>query len=173
MDVNTEAAIICVGILVSLLSSVTLAACLFGFFPKLWQSDSADDGGGEPWCCSLAARWAWYRLCCCCRRGLRAREWLKGDLERLENSEKLMVMAEMRLFVLLPTGKTLRFDVNSSLTIRKLKKRVHKLESIPLAQQDFVLAGESLADDRTLADCDLKDGATLPLVLRKINPVAD
>lgn len=170
MDSNTEAAIICGGIVVSLMSSVTLAACLFGFFPKLWQSDGSDDQDAEPWCCSLAWRWMWYRVCCCCQRGLNAREWLKSDLERLESTEKLMVSAEMRLFVLMPSGKTLRMDVNGALTIRKLKKRVRDLEKVPVEQQDFVLAGASLPDDRTLTECKLQDGSTVPLVIRKSSP---
>lgn len=97
MDTNTEAAIICVGALLSLSSSLLLAAGLFGMcsFPRLQWPDwcclaaaSEDEGESEPWCLTLAIRWFCYKYCCCCGSRLKIQEWMQEDLRKLEVSRK-------------------------------------------------------------------------------------
>lgn len=103
MDPNVEAAILCAGVLVSLTSVLTLAGVLFGACPscsgdsccRACRADPDDDHRGgmddDPWCCTLLVRWMCYKCCCCCGKGLRAREWLKEDLQRMVKAEKLIV----------------------------------------------------------------------------------
>jgi hypothetical protein len=93
MDVNTEAAIICVSALMSLFSSLLLAGFLFGFIPRIeWPScnccadDNNDDSGTG--CIILMLRWFCYKYCCCCRSRYRFQDWLKEDLRKLEISDK-------------------------------------------------------------------------------------
>lgn len=94
MDPNSEAAIICVGALVSLASSLTLASALFGLchMPSLecpcsCSTSNSDDNDSE-WCLILALRWFFYKYCCCCCRRHRLQDWLKEDLRKLEVSSK-------------------------------------------------------------------------------------
>lgn len=99
MDPNVEAAILCVGVLVSLTLVFTLVGILFGACPSCEgcgslcraDPDEKNDLDREPWCCTLAIRWMCYKCCCCCGSGLRVREWLKEDLQRMAKSEKLIV----------------------------------------------------------------------------------
>lgn len=98
MDSNTEGAIICIGALVSLSSSLFLAAALFGIcsLPRFeWPSccsDSPDssESGASDWCLILAARWFFYKYCgfCCCCNGSKLQDWLKEDLRKLEVTNK-------------------------------------------------------------------------------------
>lgn len=94
MDPNVEAAILCVGVLVSLTSVLALAGILFGACPLCEghaDPDEKNNKDREPWCCTLLVRWMCYKCCCCCGSGLQVREWLKEDLQRMVNSEKLIV----------------------------------------------------------------------------------
>ena len=107
MDPNVEGAILCAGVVVSLASTMGLAAALFGACPSCStdtccracrldpdEEDKRRKGilspDEEPWCCTLALRWMCYKCCCCCGNGLRLREWIQDDLKRMENAEKLI-----------------------------------------------------------------------------------
>lgn len=92
MDPNTEAAVICVGALISLCSSLALASFLFGLcsmpsFDCSGCCNSSDDDDSD-WCLVLALRWFFYKYCCCCCQGMRLQDWLKEDLRKLELSSK-------------------------------------------------------------------------------------
>lgn len=93
MDTNSEAAIICIGALASLASSLVLASALFGLcsLPSIECPSccsSAGDEQDEDWCLVLAVRWFFFKFCCCCGSPRRLQDWLKEDLRKLEVSSK-------------------------------------------------------------------------------------
>ncbi len=82
MDVNTQAAILAVGVVVSLLSVLLLAGCLFGMLPGCTCCCSCcccRDCDPDDWCCCLTLKWLYYKTCsrCCCCCGC-----CEGDCKR-------------------------------------------------------------------------------------------
>lgn len=88
MDVNSQAAVLFVGVLVSIALPATLAACLWGLCPppgKLCHADDDNDGPREPWCITLACHWMWRRFCCrSCSRITSVRDWFEEDLRKMD-----------------------------------------------------------------------------------------
>ncbi|CAD6455741.1 952fec00-b09f-4441-98f5-cb8d438bcf9e [Sclerotinia trifoliorum] len=71
-----------------------------------------------------------------------------------------------QVFVKTLTGKIICIPVESRLTIAMLKDRVSRKGSIPADQQRLIFGGKQLADHYTLWDYNIKDGATIHLVLK-------
>lgn len=146
MDANTQAAILCAGVLVSLTSTLLLAGCLFGLLPasafaEWWPGESGTDS--PPWCCTLALRWLWYKVCCCCRGGLHVREWLQDDLRRMEGAAQLLPRAS--------AAATAAAEIDISgvedreRLLRELWTRQRPAPDAPPAHYDAQLAREMLA----------------------------
>jgi hypothetical protein len=91
-DADTQAAILAVGVLVSLTSVAFLAGALFGMFSGCgevlgaclcgWRGacSCVDCCDCSEWCCCLTIRWACLRCCPCCTRDYAKK--LKKRLER-------------------------------------------------------------------------------------------
>lgn len=88
MDVNTQAAILAVGVVVSLISVLLLAGCLFGMVPTCACTCCGccrccccccRDCDPDDWCCCLTLKWLYYKTCsrCCCCCGC-----CEGDCKR-------------------------------------------------------------------------------------------
>nr|ALD61631.1 polyubiquitin [Cichorium intybus] len=67
----------------------------------------------------------------------------------------------MQIFVRTPTGKTISLEVESSITIAKVKSEIEGIEGIPLHQQRLVIAGENLEGPRTLKDYNIPTDSPL------------
>ena len=71
----------------------------------------------------------------------------------------------MQIFVIMPTGKQVSVDVTPNDTIKSVKAKVQAAEGTPDACQ-LVYGGKMLnGDDRTLADANIGNEATLNLAV--------
>ncbi len=80
----------------------------------------------------------------------------------------------MPIFVKLWNGKQLTINFYYLGSIFELKKKVMKIEGIPIEGHELLFAGKKLQDDKTLADYNIKKESTIDLVLvqRKIGSAA-
>ena len=93
-------------------------------------------------------------------------------IERLERridiKQKQKTIQEMQIFVKTPTGQTLTFDVEASITISGLKKLIKKKLKVRVVDQVLVNvldADTSLDDPFTLEQNDVKNKDTLELFI--------
>lgn len=71
----------------------------------------------------------------------------------------------MDLFIETLTGTAFELRVSPFETIMNVKAKLQRLEGIPISQQHLIWRSMELKDDYCLHDYDIKDGATLQLVL--------
>lgn len=71
----------------------------------------------------------------------------------------------MQIFIQLREGVTIPLEVDTSDTIIRVKQKFQDIKAIPTDYQRFIFAGKSLADDRTLADYNVRKASTLHLIL--------
>ena len=77
----------------------------------------------------------------------------------------------MDLYVkVLPTGLTIRLEVETCYTIKQIKTQIETVLFIPISQQRLICNGKQFEDDKTLADYNCqKEDFTVHLVVRKVN----
>ena len=71
----------------------------------------------------------------------------------------------MKLFVKLPAGNTIPFEVDASDTIESVKLQIEQKEHIPKAKQALRYAGRTLLSHRTLGQYSIIEGTTLDLAV--------
>uniref|UniRef100_A0A183CI76 Ubiquitin n=1 Tax=Globodera pallida TaxID=36090 RepID=A0A183CI76_GLOPA len=71
----------------------------------------------------------------------------------------------MQIFVKDLTGKTIILKVEAGNTVADVKEMIEAKEGIPRFDQRLIFAGKQLEQKQTLADCHVKEGSTLHLVL--------
>ncbi|KAH7821954.1 putative polyubiquitin [Monocercomonoides exilis] len=86
------------------------------------------------------------------------------DKDRLYAYEKNEGMFEICIRKL--SGKTLKIDVNSEMTVKDLKERIYEYDNTPPYEQKLTFNGKNLEDDRTLSSYNIQEDAIIPLVLR-------
>ena len=69
----------------------------------------------------------------------------------------------MVIFVENLQGKTLNFDVDSSLTVQDLRELIQAKDGIPPEEQRIIFFRKQLEDDLTLSDYNVQRGSTLHL----------
>lgn len=72
----------------------------------------------------------------------------------------------MQIFVRCITGKTVVLWVKSPDTLTSVKQRIHERTNVPSQGQLLFWSGKQLEDERTLADYNIQDEATLQQVCR-------
>jgi hypothetical protein len=71
-----------------------------------------------------------------------------------------------RIYVKLPTAKTIALNVDTTDTIKAVKVGVRAKEGIPVKEQRLIWQSILLEDDDTLAGYNIKAGSTLQLLMR-------
>ncbi len=71
----------------------------------------------------------------------------------------------MQIFVKPLGGKCITLNVEPDDTIEKIKAKLKEKEGFPIANQRIVFGGSSLENLRTLADCGIKNGAYVILIV--------
>ena len=71
-----------------------------------------------------------------------------------------------QIFVRTLQGKTITVDVDGSDTVKAVKRKIQDKENLPANEQRLIYAGKQLDDTRMLSEYDVKNNATLHLLLR-------
>ncbi len=74
----------------------------------------------------------------------------------------------MEIFVYMPDGRTISFDMEANDTIENLKSAIHNKEGIPIDQQSLFFNGTKLLEGSTLADYNIQKTNTLQLVINTL-----
>lgn len=72
----------------------------------------------------------------------------------------------MQIFIRGLNGKTLTLAVTTFYKIGTIKKIIEDYTNIPWLEQRLIQSGKQLENDKTIADYDITDDATIHLVLR-------
>nr|GEY27113.1 polyubiquitin [Tanacetum cinerariifolium] len=93
-------------------------------------------------------------------------KWLRYRIKK-KNGPPLVVKLRggLQIFVRTVTWKYIVMKADGSHTIADIKKYIQGSIGIPMDRQRLVLYGKRLDDDRCLADCDVREGSTLHLVI--------
>ncbi|KAK9883048.1 hypothetical protein WA026_001256 [Henosepilachna vigintioctopunctata] len=62
-------------------------------------------------------------------------------------------------------GSSFDMRVSATDTIQDIKRRIHRVEGIPVTHQNLIFQSKELSDCRKLHDVGIKDGSKLKLVL--------
>ena len=73
---------------------------------------------------------------------------------------------DMQIFIKPVKGAKFAVDVYLRDTIEAVKQKIEDIQGIPANQQRLIYAGRQLEDGRTLADYNIRYGATLGLITR-------
>lgn len=73
---------------------------------------------------------------------------------------------DMHIYIKMMDGRLFEMVVNPGDYITNLKTDIHHLFHCPPDRQRLVFAGRKLEDDRSLSDCNVRNGSTLYLVQR-------
>ena len=84
----------------------------------------------------------------------------------IKQDSKLQLVVEMEIFVTMLSAKTITLSVEALHPVYTVMETIEYEEEIPLGRQQLAFAGENLEDNRTLEIYNIKEGATLNLVLR-------
>lgn len=68
----------------------------------------------------------------------------------------------MHIFVKIPSGETIKMEVEGSETIKEIKAKIEEKTGLP-AKDYFLMFGHSVVnnDKNTLSDCNIHNGSTL------------
>ncbi|KAA6377357.1 MAG: putative Polyubiquitin, partial [Streblomastix strix] len=72
----------------------------------------------------------------------------------------------IQIFVKIPNGKTLPFEIDSDDTVDNLKLNIQEKTKIFSDKQRLVISGKQLEDGHTISEYDIKHGSTVDLELR-------
>lgn len=78
----------------------------------------------------------------------------------------LRMRGDVQIYIKTLTGKFITLDVEPRNTIEEVKTKIFEKEGIPQYEQNLLFERQELADDRVLADYNIKHESTLHLVLR-------
>ena len=87
-------------------------------------------------------------------------------------AEQSALLPPMRLTVATLTNQRYELQAHPGDSIASIKAQIFREVGAPPEQQRIMLAGEDLANERTLAECGVADGAILHMVLKLEDPPA-
>ena len=73
----------------------------------------------------------------------------------------------MQIFVRLMSGRTVGVDVSGAMTVAQLKSIIAAKEPVAASAQKLIYAGNTLQDDKTMADYDIPHEGTIYLIEAK------
>jgi len=73
----------------------------------------------------------------------------------------------IQIFIQTLIGKTIELNVAENDKIKTVKDLIFKKEGFPPEQQIFIFERNQLEDNKTLAECNIKNQSTIHLVLKK------
>ena len=91
---------------------------------------------------------------------------IANDMQGARGSEAMQKREQPQqeqILVKLPTGNTIKVDVEGSDTIAMVKVKIFRAEGIQRRQQRLSYAGKQLNDKRTLSDYQIPDESVLEL----------